>query len=59
MNKLLREKSFIIQKDQHDKSSELVVNFENIYQKLIEEKIKEIKTEEDNIYSFYFLQFYY
>ena len=50
MNKLFRENSFIIQKDQPDKSSELVVNLENIYQKLIEEKIKEIKTEEDKIY---------
>ena len=50
IKKLLIENSSIIQKDTSDKYSELVVNFENIYQKLNEEKIKEIKTEEDKIY---------
>ena len=50
MRKLLRDNAFIIQKDQPDKYTELVVNFQNIYEKLIEEKIKEIKTEEDKIY---------
>ena len=50
MRKLLRENALIIQRDQPDKYSELIVNFENIYQKLIEEKVKEIKTEEDKIY---------
>ena len=44
IRKLLRENALIIQKEHADKSSELIVNFENIYQKLILEKLKEIKT---------------
>jgi len=50
MRTLLRENSFIIQKDQPDKYSELIVNFQNIYENIIEEKMNEIKTEEDKIY---------
>ena len=50
MRKFLRQNAFIIQNDQPDKYSQLIVIFENIYQKLIAEKIKEIKTEEDKIY---------
>ena len=50
IRKLLRDNTFIIQKDHPDKYTELIVNFQNIYEKLIEEKIKEIKTEEDKIY---------
>ena len=52
MRKLLRNNASILQNDKPDeeKYSELVVNFENIYQKLIAEKIKEIKTEEDKNY---------
>ena len=47
---LLKENALIVQKDQADKFDDLVVNFENIYQKLILEKLKEIKTEEDRNY---------
>ena len=50
IRKLLRENTSIIQKDQPDKYTELVVNFENIYQKLITENLNEIKTEKDVIY---------
>ena len=50
IKRLLIENASIIQKDTSDNFSELVVNFENIYQKLNEEKLKEIKTEEDKIY---------
>ena len=50
IKRMLIENAFIIQKDTSDKYGELVVNFENIYQKLNEEKLKEIKTEEDKIY---------
>ena len=51
IRKLLRENSIILQNNQPDKYAELIVNFQNIYEKLIEEKIKEIKTEEDIIYN--------
>ena len=47
MRKCLRQNAFIIQNEQFDKYYELIVNIQNIYQKLIAEKIKEIKTEED------------
>ena len=50
IRKLLCENALIIQKYQDDKFSELIVNFENIYQILNEEKIKEVKTEEDKYY---------
>ena len=50
IKRMLIENAFIIQKDTSDKFGELIVNFENIYQKLNEEKLKEIKTEEDKIY---------
>ena len=47
---LFIENALIIQKEQADKFDDLVVNFENIYQKLNEEKLKEIKSEEDKLY---------
>ena len=50
IRKLLRENASIIQKDSNDKYSKLIVNFENIYQIIIEEKLKEIKSEEDKVY---------
>ena len=49
--KLLRENSAIIQKDKADKFSELIVNFQKIYDKLVDDKISEIKTNEDIIYN--------
>ena len=51
--KLLRENSFIIQKNQTDKYikyTELIANFEKFYQNLILEKVNEIKTKEEQIY---------
>ena len=52
MRKLFRENAAIIQNNQPDKFAELIVNFQNIYEKLLEEKIKETKPEEeDAIYS--------
>ncbi len=51
MRKLLRENASIIQKDNPEKFSELIVNFENIYQRLITDKPNEIKTEEDKKYA--------
>ena len=50
MRKLFRENTSIIQKDQPDKYTDLVVNFESIYQKLIIEKLNEIRTDEDKNY---------
>lgn len=56
MRKLLSDNAFIIQKDHSEKYTELIVNFQNIYEKLIEEKIKEIEIEKDKIYDDKFLK---
>ena len=51
MRKLLRENALIIQKDDPDKYNELIVNFENIHQRLVTQKPIEIKTEDDKKYA--------